>query len=216
MKNRTKVYVVDDHEVVRNGLSQYINESEDFVVVGGSGDSDVALREINAVEPDVIIMDITLKGISGIELTEVVLKRHSSIKVLMHSMHKDPVYIERSFRAGAIGYLSKDEPVENVIIGLKAVVNNNRYLNEELQESLISILLSVEGKNPMKELTNREFEVFLRMGKGMDINEIAEDLKINKKTVSTYRDRIKEKLGFKKSKDLLHFSFGWVSDYIHE
>lgn len=212
--SRTTVYVVDDHQVVRKGLSQYINESEDLIVCGGAADADTALREINTLNPDVIVVDITLGSTSGLELTKAIKERHANAKVLVHSMHQEIAYVERAIRAGASGYVVKNEPIENVIKAIRTVLDGERYLNEDIKSSLLEKFIDDSSNvtiDPVSALTNREFEVFQRIGKGYSMDEIAEELRLSVKTVQTYRERIKEKLKMNRSKDLVHFAYEWMT-----
>ena len=216
---KTNVYIVDDHQVVRKGLSQYINESDEFIVVGGAGDADTAMREVNILKPDIIIVDISLGGVSGFELAKALKDRHDNIYILMHSMHQEIAYIERSIKAGADGYIIKNEPIENVLKAMNMVMSGERYFHDNVKEKLLSKLIddsSDKEKDPVTLLTNREFEVFEKIGEGFSMDEIADELKISIKTVQTYRERIKEKLHIKKSKDLVHFAFQWVSVNLNE
>ncbi|MFC1670824.1 response regulator [Spirochaetota bacterium] len=216
---RVTIYILDDHQIVRKGLSQYINESDEFVVCGGAGDASTAIQEINSIKPDLVIADISLEGANGFEFAKALKERHKNIYVLFHSMHNEIPYVERAMRAGADGYVCKNEPIENVLIAAKTILKGERYLSKDLKDKLLNKLIdgtSAESVDPISRLTNREFEVFKRIGKGFSMNEIADELRLSVKTVQTYRERIKEKLNIKKSKDLVHFSFQWITANIKE
>lgn len=210
--DRVPVYVVDDHPVVRKGLSEYINESDDFIVCGSAGDAEAALREINELEPEVVIVDIVLQGTGGLDLVRAVKERHRGIRAIVHSMHEGTTYVERAVRAGADGYVVKSEPIEQVLVALRRVLKGQRYLNDSLKDQLLDKFIGdreADMTDPVETLTNREFEVFQRIAEGKSIHEIALSLHLSEKTVQTYRDRIKEKLGLEKSRDLVHFAFQW-------
>ncbi len=213
-KKKVSIYVVDDHPVVRKGLSQYINEIDEFIVCGSAGDAETALRELNVLKPDVVIIDISLQGTSGFELTRGIKERHKNMHVLIHSMHCETAYVEKAIRAGADGYVVKSEPIENINAAICGIMKGERFLSSDLRNKLLDILIdqsSGKSIDPVTALTVREFEVFRKIGEGFGMEEIAGELRLSVKTVQTYRERIKEKLGMDKSKDLVHFAYQWVS-----
>ena len=214
--DKAKIYIVDDHQVVRDGLSQYINSTENLVICGMAGDADTALREINIAEPRLVIVDLSLKGASGFELIKAIKERYRDVLILIHSMHEEMAYIERAIRSGANGYVRKNEPVENVITAIEKILRGERYLGDDIKdiflEALIDNYLS-NSADPVNRLTDREFDVFKRISTGRNLNDIAAELRISAKTVQTYRERIKEKLNLKSSKDLLHFAYKWATEH---
>jgi len=213
MKRPVSIYVIDDHQVVRKGLSLLLNSTDGFVVCGGTGDADMALRELNSLNPDIVIVDISLKGINGFELTKAIRERYKNVQILIHSMHNDSSYAERAIRLGARGYVAKSEPVGNVVKAINCILNGEIYINEDLKDELLGKFLKPAGDpdNFTDSLTARELDVFKGIGSGLSLKEIADNLGLSTKTIQTYRDRIKEKMNLKKSNDLIRIAYNWVS-----
>ena len=213
MMRPVSIYIIDDHQIVRRGLSLLLNSTEGFVVCGGTGDADMALRELNTLNPDVVIVDISLKGISGFEITKAIRERYKNILVLIHSMHNDSSYAERAIRLGARGYVAKSEPVGNVVKAINCILNGEIYINDDLKDELLGKFLKPVGDpdNFADSLTSRELDVFKGIGRGQSLKEIADSLGLSTKTVQTYRDRIKEKMHLKKSNELIRIAYQWVS-----
>lgn len=209
-KFKKSVFIVDDHPVVRQGLTQFINDEDDLYVCGDAEDANSAIREINSLKPDIVIADISLKGISGIELTAAIRSRFN-IPVLILSMHDENLYAERAIRAGAAGYIMKKESMEKVIAAIHEVLMGKIYLHADLKERLLSKFLktSQEIESPLECLTNREIEVFRLIGLGLSTRHIARELALSVKTIETYRERIKRKLDLKDSAELIQYAVQW-------
>lgn len=209
-KFKKSVFIVDDHPVVRQGLTQFINGEDDLYVCGDAEDANGAIKGINSCKPDIVIADISLKGISGIELTAAI-KSRFNIPVLILSMHDENVYAERAIRAGASGYIMKKESMEKVIFAIHEVLKGKIYLHVDLKERLLSKLLktSHEIESPLECLTNREIEVFRLIGLGLSTKLIARELALSVKTIETYRERIKRKLDLKDSAELIQYAVQW-------
>ncbi len=207
---KTKVFIVDDHPVVRQGLSAFINGENDFLVCGDAEDAESAVRLINKHDPDIIILDLSLKGTGGIELTAVI-KARFNIPVLLLSMHDENIYAERAIRAGARGYIMKSESMEKVVGALRDILAGKIYLSEEMKERLLGKLLTTAEStgSPLDSLTNRELDVFHLIGRGYSNRHIAKELSLSVKTVETYRSRIIEKLKLKNSSELARFAVEW-------
>lgn len=209
-KSKKSVFIVDDHPVVRQGLTQFINGEDDLYVCGDAEDANSAIRDINSLKPDIVIADISLKGISGIELTAAIRSRFN-IPVLILSMHDENLYAERAIRAGAAGYIMKKESMEKVIAAIHEVLKGKIYLQADLKERLLSKLLKIsqELESPLECLTNREIEVFRLIGLGLSTRHIARELALSVKTIETYRERIKRKLDLKDSAELIQYAVQW-------
>ncbi len=210
-KFKKSVFIVDDHPVVRQGLTQFINSEDDLYVCGDAEDANIAIKGINSLKPDIVIADITLKGTSGIELTTAI-KSRFNIPVLILSMHDENLYAERAIRAGAAGYVMKKEPMEKVIYAIHEILKGKIYLSPDLKEMLLSKLLktsSDEMESPLDSLTNREMEVFRLIGFGLSTKNIARELSLSIKTIETYRERIKRKLSLKDSSELVQYAVQW-------
>jgi DNA-binding NarL/FixJ family response regulator len=210
-KFKKSVFIVDDHPVVRQGLTQFINGEDDLYVCGDAEDANSAIKGINSLKPDIVIADISLKGISGIELTAAI-KSRFNIPVLILSMHDENLYAERAIRVGAAGYIMKKESMEKVIAAIHEVLMGKIYLNIDLKERLLSKLLKTspdEIESPLDSLTNREIEVFRLIGLGLSTRHIARELALSVKTIETYRERIKRKLDLKDSAELIQYAVQW-------
>jgi DNA-binding NarL/FixJ family response regulator len=207
---KKKVFIVDDHPVVRQGLAAFINGEDDFTVCGDAEDAETAIRRISSLEPDIIIADLSLKGTGGIELTSAI-KARFNIPVLVLSMHDENFYAERAIRAGARGYIMKKESMEVVIKALRDILDGRVYVSNELKERLLGRLLASTDANqsPLDCLTNREMEVFQLIGGGLSNRHIAQKLSLSVKTVETYRSRIIEKLRLKDSGELVQYAVQW-------
>jgi DNA-binding NarL/FixJ family response regulator len=211
-QSKKSVFIVDDHPVVRQGLIQFINGEDDLIVCGDAEDANSAIKAINSLKPDIVIADISLKGISGIELTSAI-KSRFNIPVLILSMYDENLYAERAIRAGASGYIMKKESMEKVILAIHEVLNGKIYLNTDLKERLLNKLLKTsldEIESPLDSLTNREIEVFRLIGLGMSTRHIARELSLSAKTIETYRERIKRKLDLKDSSELIQYAVQWA------
>jgi DNA-binding NarL/FixJ family response regulator len=212
MPDPSKIFIVDDHPVFRKGLSQLINEEPDMMVCGEAKDVNEAKRSIQSAGPDMVIVDITLKDKSGLELIRFLHERDESLPVLVVSMHEEALYGERALKAGARGYIMKAEMTSNVTQAIRHVLDGKIYASH----ALISSLLNIHGKkgkdvhDPVETLSDRELEVFQLIGKGYGRKEIADILGVSTKTVGSYREFIKRKLNVKKSPELMKRAIEWV------
>jgi DNA-binding NarL/FixJ family response regulator len=212
-RKEIKIYIVDDHPVVRRGLSQFINSREGFSVCGEASDANTAIAEINEKNPDIVIVDINLKGASGIDLIKAIKGRHRGMNVLVLSMHEENEYVERAMRAGARGYLLKNDSEELLLEAVTSIMNNKFYLSSSIRDKMIESMLwhSSGGKDSsVALLTDREFEIFELIGRGHNTREIAEALSLSASTVGTYRERIKTKLNIFSPNELMKYAVEWV------
>ncbi len=213
LRKISSVYVVDDHPIVRQGLVDLINQQEDLKVCGQSETAEEALKDLRKVKPTAMIVDISLKGMNGLELVKTIYSRFPAIRILVLSMHSESLYAERAIRAGARGYMAKDEAVDKVLTAVRMILKGKFYLKEEWMGSIL--LRFVHGKSSCRTgevsaLTNRELEVFESLGNGIGTREIAEKLSLSVKTIETYRERIKDKLNLKNAAELLQRAVYWV------
>ena len=212
-KNSTRILIVDDHPLLRQGITQLINQEKDLQVCGEADDPGKAMSAIEATNPDVVILDISLKGASGIELLKNVKVRFPRLLVLILSMHDESVYAQRALRAGAAGYIMKQEATEKVLVALRRILNGEVYLSEELGTRMLNRLVggrsSLSG-SPIEELSDRELEIFGLIGQGHGTRPIAEKLHLSVKTVESHRAHIKEKLNLKNATELVHHAIQWV------
>jgi DNA-binding NarL/FixJ family response regulator len=210
---RVRILLVDDHPLVRERLADIINAEDDLAVCGEAEDRGHAIESIKTSLPDLAIIDITLKDSDGLELIKDIHSRWPSLRMLVVSMHDESLYAERVIRAGALGYITKQEATRNILLAIRRVLDGNIYVNERIATQIISRLalpmLDAE-ETPSKFLADRELQVFELTGHGLDTRQIAECLRIGVKTVETYRLRIREKLKFENPGQLLQAAIAWV------
>lgn len=211
-EKKYKIFVVDDHPIVRQGIAQLINQEEDMMLAGEAGDASEALKGIDKIKPDLVTVDISLKGSSGIELTKSILLNHPKMPILIISMYDEPLYGERVLKAGAKGYLIKQEAIDNVVTAIRKVLSGEIYLSEKMRDSLVHKFVrgktSVTG-SPLETLTDRELEILQLIGQGLSTHKISEDLHISVKTVESHYSNIKNKLNLKNAHELIQYAIKW-------
>jgi len=208
----TRIVLVDDHPVVREGLAESINRESDLVVCGQAEDQRGALAVIQSGRPDLVVIDLMLKDSSGMELIKDIVRQWPHLLVLVVSMHDETLYAERVLRAGARGYITKQEATHNILQAIRRVLSGGIYLNERTASTILARLAAkpeVPGDAIPELLAERELQVFELTGQGLNTREIARQLRIDIKTVDTYRSRIKEKLNLESSSALLKFAIRW-------
>jgi DNA-binding NarL/FixJ family response regulator len=211
-KQRVRILLVDDHPLVRERLAEIINREADLTVCGEAEDRHEALAAIPTKRPDLAIVDLTLKNSDGLELIKDIRVRWPKVRMLVVSMHDESLYAERVIRAGALGYITKQEATRKILVAIRRVLAGSVYLNETTAYHIISRLTSRAasvGATPPELLSDRELRVFDLTGCGLSTSEIAARLHIAVKTVETYRARIKEKLKLKDSCELLRLAISW-------
>jgi DNA-binding NarL/FixJ family response regulator len=208
-----RILLVDDHPIVRERLAEIIHRESDLKVCAEADDRHSALAAVQASRPDLAIVDLALKNSSGLELIKDLHARWPKLVILVVSMHEESLYAERVLRAGARGYITKQEATRNIMMAIRRVLSGEIYLNEKAASTVIARLTSnppgTDG-NLTDLLTDRELQVFELTGNGWNTREIAEQLHIDVKTVETYRVRIKEKLNLKGSSELLQLAIRWT------
>ena len=212
-ESKTKIIVVDDHAIVRRGLSELINGEDDLMVCGQAEDAHQAMQAIKTLKPDMVIVDISLKETSGMELIKDIKAQYPNLSVLALSMHDEAVYAERVLRAGADGYIMKAEATENIVTAMRKVLSGQIYLSDRMAPKMVRKLVGVApnvGASPIDCLSNRELEVFGLIGQGYATRQIAEKLYLSIKTIETYRAHIKEKLNLADAAELLQYAIQWV------
>jgi DNA-binding NarL/FixJ family response regulator len=209
---KTKIYIIDDHPIMVEGLKELINVERDMRVVGSSDDWHVALQEVQKIHPDLIILDVTLKDANGIEVLKNLKIHVPQIKVLMLSMHDESLYAMRSLKAGAQGYIMKQEAVDKILGAIRQVIAGEVYLSDTMSKRTMFQLLGRGGTrsgSPLEDLSDRELEVFTLIGQGCTTRQISEKLHLSIKTVETHRAHIKEKLNLKNSTELVQHAIHW-------
>ncbi len=210
--DKKKIFLVDDHPLVREWLTNLINQQPDLTVCGEAENGPQARQEILARKPDVAIVDISLKDSSGIELIKDLKQVAPGVAVLVLSMHEQAHYAERALRAGARGYIAKRESTRKVIAAIRQVLAGQVYLTEDIARALATQYVVGKGaprESPAEELSDRELEVFELLGQGRGTRQIAENLRVSVKTVQAYCARIKEKLNLSSATELLREAVRW-------
>jgi two-component system invasion response regulator UvrY len=197
-----KVLLVDDHELVRTGIEVLINSYEDISVIAVSDSGENALDVLEQLVPDVILMDINMPGIGGVEACRRVLQRYPEMKIIALSVHNDGPIPQQLLKLGAVGFISKGSPVDEMVNAIRIVVNGERYLCFEVAKNLAFQDLPGEQDSPFSKLSQRESEVVNLILQGKGIQEISELLELSDKTVNTYRYRLYGKLKVKNDVEL--------------
>ncbi|OPY64806.1 MAG: Oxygen regulatory protein NreC [Syntrophorhabdus sp. PtaU1.Bin050] len=213
VRQKHKIFIVDDHPIVRKGLSQLINQEADLVVCGEAASAQSALETLKKLKPDLAIVDISLKGVDGIELIKQMKVRYSNLPVLVVSMHDESLFAERALRVGARGYIMKQEAIEMMMEAIRKVLRGELYISERVSATIVKKFIdgkSESTSSPEELLSDRELEVFQLIGQGIGTREIAEQLHVSVKTVEAYRANIKEKLSLKNATELLKHAMHWV------
>ena len=211
----SRVFIVDDHTMFREGLRQLIESDARLTVCGDAADAAEALPAIRQLMPDIVLVDISLGGASGIDLTKAIKSEFEDLPVLVVSMHDESLYAERALRAGAMGYVMKHEPAKTMKAAIFKVLGGDMHLSEKMASNVISRLMRGQAepsKSPIETLSDRELEVFRMLGQGKGVRVIAEELAVTIPTVNSFRHRIKEKLGLKTSTEVMLHAIQWVRD----
>ncbi len=215
---KSRVFLVDDHAMFREGLRQLIEREPEIVVCGDAADADTALEGIAGTHPDLVIVDISLGGSSGIDLIKTIKKEYEDLPVLVVSMHEESLYAERALRAGAMGYVMKHEPSKTVKAAIRKVLGGDMHLSEKMASSMVGKFMhgdSEQPASPLEALSDRELEVFRMLGQGKAVRVIAEDMNVTIPTINSFRNRIKEKLNLKTSTEVMLHANQWVQDETH-
>ena len=209
---KAKIFIVDDHPIIRQGLAQLINYAEDMIFVGEAGNAKEAIQGIEKTKPDLVIADISLEGTSGIELTKALLAKQPNMLVLIVSMYDESVYLERSLRAGAKGYLTKQEASDYIILAIRKVLAGEIYVNEKWSNKLMHRFAeqgTVANASHIVNLSDRELEVLQLIGQGYTTQQIADTLHVSVKTVESHYANIKSKVALKNSHELIQYAVKW-------
>jgi DNA-binding NarL/FixJ family response regulator len=214
-QSKRRVFVVDDHPIIREGLAQMINRQPDLTVCGEAQEMHAALHSIATLKPDILIVDISLNGPDGLDLLKSIRGKDPAIPVLILSMHDESIYAERALRAGANGYIMKQEATERVLVALRRILNHEIYVSDRIANKMLQQLAAGTGKrsanrSPFDDLSDRELEVLRLIGEGHGTRQIAEELHLSIKTVESYQGHLKEKLGLKNSRELVQYAIQWM------
>ncbi len=211
---KTRILVVDDHPIVRQGLSQLINQEADLTVCGQAEEATAALEAMTTLRPDFVIVDISLNGPDGLDLLKTIRAQDQAMPVLILSMHDEALYAERALRAGANGYIMKQEATDNVLVAIRQIVHGEIYVSDRVAKRMLLQFVShtnLPKRSPIDGLSDRELEVFRLIGRGHATRQIAEELHLSVKTVETYQAHLKDKLSLKSGRELVQHAVRWVA-----
>ena len=212
----SRILIVDDHPLFRSGLRELIDRETGLSVCGEATGSEDAIRLADETKPDLVTVDISLGNENGIDLIRDLKAADSELPVLVVSMHEESLYAERALRAGAMGYVMKDEPPKTYKLAIRSVLAGEMYLSPKLATSLVAKLMHGSKTNEQDSvslLSDRELEVFRRLGQGKGTRQIAEELNLTVPTISSFRARIKEKLQVKNSAELVLQAIRWMQEH---
>ena len=209
---KKKIFIVDDHPMMREGLAQIISREPDLAVCGEAEDAADALDQILKLNPDLAIVDITLRSGNGLELIKDLQIRVPSVAVLVISMHDESLYAERVLRAGGRGYIMKQEGGKKLMAAIRQVLSGATYVSEKMSARIVDIFSGrrVENASPVELLTDREFQIFQLISQGHGTKEIADKLHVSAKTVEVHRVNMKQKLKVGTAAELIHFAVRWA------
>lgn len=211
---KRRVFVVDDHPIVRSGLAQLINREADLAVCGEAETAREALDSMEELAPDIVVVDISLNGPDGLDLLKNIRARNANLPVLVLSMHDESIYAERALRAGANGYIMKQEGTDRVLVALRRILGGEVYVSSRIASKMLRHAVGrpvSESRTPVDNLSDRELEVLRLIGEGLGTRQIAGQLHLSIKTVETYQGHIKDKLGLKNARELVHYAVQWKS-----
>lgn len=208
---KCKVFLVDDHPIVRQGLALFIDREPDLMVCGEADDATSALQAIGEATPDFVVLDISLDGPDGLELLKTLRVRYPSLPVLVLSMHDESLYAERALRAGANGYIMKQEATDRVLTAIRQILGGDVYLSDRLTKRMLQQFVngSISQRDPLSKLSDRELEVYRLIGVGHGTRQIADELHVSTKTVESYQAHIKEKLSLRNARELVQHAVEW-------
>lgn len=197
-----RVLIVDDHDLVRTGLRHILDRADNVTVIGEAGSGEEAIRRQREMQPDVVLMDISMPGMSGMEVTQRMLRSDDSIRIIILTAHAQSPFPTRLLEAGAMGYLTKACAADELLNAIHSVAEGRRYIGSEIAQQLALALLPGTEQSPFEDLSSREMEVTLMLTQGMSVADIAQTMSLSPKTVSTYKYRIYEKLHVKNEVEL--------------
>ena len=213
----TRIYIVDDHPLVRQGLSQIVASESDMEICGEAEDSPAAIRGVGEANPDAIIVDISLKGTNGLELIKNLKAIQEDIPILVFSMHDETIFAQRALRAGAKGYVMKKESPSKIVDAIRKIIQGEIYVSPSVADQVLHQIVNGPGNvstSPVDRLTDRELEVVQLIGRGLSSREVAKSLHLSVKTIESHRAHVKEKLSLRNATELVQFSVQWVDQQV--
>lgn len=201
-----RIVIADDHEIVRAGLKQIISDDEDMEVLGESNNGENLIELVKKNDYDVVLLDLKMQGISGIDVIKHIKVIKPDLPIIVLSMHAEDQYAVRTIKAGASGYITKETAAESLITAVRRVVAGGKYISQTLAETLADSIAGGGTELPHEKLTDREFQVMSMIASGKTVSEIGSELFLSVKTISTYRQRILEKMNMKNNSELTHYA----------
>ena len=210
---KCRVLLVDDHPIVRQGLALLVDREPDLSVCGEADGAHSAFHAIETLRPDLVVLDISLSGPDGLDVLKEIRMKTANLPILILSMHDESIYAERAMRAGANGYIMKQEATERVLVAIRRIMQGDVYLSDRLTNTMLQQYVhgaSPAKKSPLVNLTDRELEVFRLIGEGHATRQIAEELHLSVKTIESYQAHIKEKLALRNARELVQHAIEWA------
>lgn len=202
----TKILIVDDHKIMREGLKQILAAHADISVVGEAQNGQEALTAIANIPMDMVLLDMSMPGTNGIELIKRIKQSNPDVAILVLSMHQEDQFAVRALKAGAAGYLTKDSAPDLLVSAIRRVAAGGRHISRTLAERLAYEIDPYKETSPVEQLSDREFQIYRMLSEGKKINDIAEELSLSPKTVSTHKHRIMEKLNFNNNAEMFQYA----------
>ena len=215
-ENTHKVLVIDDHAIVREGLTTLINKEPDMEVCGTAHDAPSALNALLNIQSDIVIVDLTLASSSGLDVIVSIKAQYPSIHILVFSMHDETVFAERCIKAGAAGYIMKNDEPGELINAIRRIMKGKMYLSEKMTDYVLNKAMNVkdtQNKDIVETLSDREFQVFQFIGQGFSSKQIAANLNLSIKTIETFREKLKYKLCLNNGLELIQYAIKWVNSH---
>jgi DNA-binding NarL/FixJ family response regulator len=211
-KSKTRIFLVDDHPIVRRGLQLLITLERDLMVCGEAESAPIALEKVLASKADLVVIDLALKAGSGLELIKQLRSQNSKLKMLVFSMRDEGIYAERALRAGANGYITKGEGTEKALEAIRLILQGKSYVSEKISAKMVERIAggAASGQTAVELLSDRELEVLEMIGEGLGSREIAGQLGVSMKTIESHREHIKEKLGLTGASELVRYAINWM------
>ena len=206
----TRIFLIDDHPILREGMERLINREPDMEICGQSDGDELTLTKLIESKPDIVILDLSLKSSNGLDFIHIIKSQLSKTFVFVLSMHDENLYAERVLRAGASGYIMKQEAPGKILDAIRKVASGNVYVSDAMSRRLLRGIVKPGQETPISSLSDREFQVFQYIGEGYTHQEIANQLSLSKKTIESHVERIKDKLSLKNGRELLRRAVEWV------
>lgn len=213
---KTRIFVVDDHPLMRDGMALLISSEADLQICGSAGSMQEALKQVATSEPDLMVVDLSLKDGLGLDLIKAIKERYPKVRMLVVSAYEENLYAERALRNGASGYVNKQECEATLLQAIRTVLSGRRYVSEQILQRLLNQAIDgndAETGDPVERLSNRELEIFRLIGQGVTPGAIAKQLHISPHTVDSHREKIRHKLDLENGRELMQRAMRWVLDH---